>query len=230
MDNSSDQRPGEWFFELIGEKTDINALGRWTPLAGCEIVNEDGRSVFGGKPLNELDDVTEARSKASDIVAVLNGLLRTETRISQPIRLPGSGYRVRPDGGRDIHVATQGGRLIALGVLPDWATKCFAAAELDSNVRDALIAYGAEPSWQKLRHVFEIVRQDVRGETEIIRLGWAAEGEIEQFKANVTDRRLSGSDAVYGKLFEHSPKGTKMTLDEGVFFVGRLLNRWMDSK
>ena len=133
MEDSPDQRPGDWHFELVDEDTDINALKRWASLARCEIVNEEGRSVLRGEPLDELDDVTEARSKASDIVAVLNGLLRTETRISRPIRLSGSGYRVRPDGGRDIHVAAQVGRLIALDVLPDWATKCYAAAELDST-------------------------------------------------------------------------------------------------
>ena len=46
----------------------------------------------------------------------------------------------------------------------------------------------------------------------------------------MTDKRLSGRGAVHGELFGHDLKGAKMTLDEGVFFVGRLLNRWADSK
>lgn len=230
MEDSPDQRTSEWSFNLVGEETDINALKRWAPLAGCEIVEEMGQSVLKWKPLYELDNGIEARATASDIVAVLNGLLRTETRISRPVRLPGSGYRVRPDGSRDVHIAATVGRLIALGALPDWAAKHYAAAEQDSNVRDALIAYGDEPSWQKLRHAFQIACQDVGGETEIIKLGWATRAEIDQFKANVTDKRLSGRDAVHGELFGHDPKGAKMTLDEGMLFVGRLLNRWVESK
>jgi hypothetical protein len=113
MEDSPDQRTSEWSFELVGEKTDIDALKRWGPLAGCEIIDEKGRSVLKWTPPEELD-FTEARSKASDIVAVLNGLLRTETRISRPVRLPGSGNEVRPDGSVAVHVAATAGASLTL--------------------------------------------------------------------------------------------------------------------
>ena len=225
-----DQRTSEWSFDLVGEKSDINALKRWAPLAGCEIVEEQGRSILKWKPLQELDDVIEARSTASDIVAVLNGLLRTETRISRPVRLPGSGYQVRPDGSRAVHIAGSVARVMLLDALPDWAAKHYAAAEHDSNVRDALIAYGGEPSWQKLRHVFEIIRQDVGGEAEIKRLEWATRTEIKQFSVNANDKRLSGPEAIHGRRFNDDPGVAKMTLDDGLLFVGRLLNRWIENK
>jgi hypothetical protein len=59
-------------------------------------------------------------------------------------------------------------------------------------------------------------------------MGYATQDELDRFKANVEDPRLSGLDAVHGVATGPGPKGAKMSEQQGFEFVTRLLNTHLD--
>jgi hypothetical protein len=52
--------------------------------------------------------------------------------------------------------------------------------------------------------------------------------EINRLKANMEDPRLSGLDAVHGVPIGPNPRGIKMSEQEGLEFIVRLLNTYLD--
>src|SRR6185295_19401522 len=84
----------------------------------------------------------------------------------------------------------------------------------------------AEPSWQKLRLVYEGICGLLGGERELRDARYLSTTEQKQFKANCHDPRLSGQEALHIEPWG-GPIETPMSLTEGRQLMARLLNKYL---
>jgi hypothetical protein len=235
-----------WQIDIIGDALDIGALKALAALCDCAIApGPDGRDCLGGARFEKIDTAHGVLEAARAILALLNGLARIEHSNHRPVQLGAGIARVRSDGGRDVDVGVIGiearGRVSAVatviradGSIADEAPTETRDARLkrvacDPKLAEIAEALGGEKSWQRLRVAFEKINALVgKGDNALVKHGYATQGELDQFKANVQDPRHSGLDAVHGVAKTPVPKGTKMTKEQGFAFVVRLLNAYLD--
>jgi hypothetical protein len=240
------QDPGQysWRIRIEAERLDLMALQAEARAAGFEVVLDGEEAPYlRGAEFDDLAHDGEVMPAARRAVELLNGLARVRHPDHRPVEVSGTILKVHPDGRHGVIIETPAGHArfrshaptVRAGAedegpepRPDAGCKRYGLAQQSAALGDALRAFCGEPTWQKLRYVFEAIGQDVGGAGGMHRRGWATPEETGQFLANATDRRLSGRDALHGREFPHPPKADPMSLTEATRLVGRLLGRWMD--
>ncbi len=209
-----------WQIELVGEPMDIDELRELAPSAGCAIgIGADGRHCLMGAQFDALPGYQEVRALGSKTLTVLNTIARLRYADHRPVQTGHALLRVHPDGRRDVAVAVppiEGRGRVSVGttvIRADGTTDETATADPDKNAEryrriladpklfDIAEALAGNITWQRLRVEFERITalvgksgQDVHA---LVKLKYAQQTEIDQFKANVEDPRISGIDAVH---------------------------------
>lgn len=239
----------KWQIGLEGRRIDIDALREVAPFWGYQIESsEDGFPTLSGGDLDTCQDDREIRERAVAVLRELNGLANSEFGNHKAVSLSDRMWRVREDGGRDTFLMLapavmriKGG---AIGVVtdpdgtakeppPDPRAEFFGRIKSDPKLREIIGAMGVELSWQKLRVASEkvVALVDGRGRgnnyNALVKHRYAEQEQIDQFKANVEDPRLGGTEAVHG-VARGPLKGTKMSVEEGRAFVVGLLRSYVD--
>lgn len=106
-------------------------------------------------------------------------------------------------------------------------------AKIASNpaIGEALHILGkpdAALDWYDLYKLYEIVRDDVGGESDLKAKGWAPWSEIKTFTESANRREISGDDARHARL-SGAPSGRSMTIGDGRELVRRLIASWLGS-
>ncbi|HZC73508.1 MAG TPA: hypothetical protein VE442_22625, partial [Jatrophihabitans sp.] len=106
-------------------------------------------------------------------------------------------------------------------------------ADRDANVADALRAL-AQPDeqldWYDLYKVFEIVREAVGGQKDLIATKWFTSADVDRFTASANHPGLSGDEARHARQGGRPPDLRKaMSLAEANGFIQRLVVSWIES-
>lgn len=240
FDDQPDTEQHSWWIRIEGARLDLEALQSDARAAGYEVVLDSEEAPYlTGADLDDLTHDSEVMPAARRVVELLNGLARVRHPDHHPVQVSGTMLKVRPDGGHGVVIEVPLGHArfrsdehtVQAGADdegPDAGRARYGLAQQSAALDDALRAFSGEPTWQRLRYVFETIAQNVGGEGGMHSRGWATAEETGQFRANATDRRLSGREALHGHQFQHPPKADPMSLLEATRLVGRLLGRWMD--
>jgi hypothetical protein len=234
-----------WQVDLIGEDTDVAVLATLAPDCGCIIVaGADGQQCLSGPRFAALPSAGEVRAEAAKALKLLNGLARLKYDNHHPVRLGASVSRLGPGGQKDTTVAlTATARARAMVGAVAAVVKADGSAEATASINKSITRVSrivADPklveivealsddiTWQRLRVAFEKINALVgKGDNAFVKEKYATQPELDRFKANVQDPRLSGDDAVHGKT-KGALKGTKMSEQEGLAFVRRLLDTYL---
>jgi hypothetical protein len=247
--NMANERPMAWQIDLVGESPDIAELKKLAPHCGCSIdAGLDGRQCLSGVKFEALSSSEEVRAQATEVLVLLNGLARLKYGDHRPVRLGLAVSRVHSDGRRDVAVGVLGaGTRARASPLEIKVTRADGTTETpvstdkdterakrivgDPQLIEVVKAFSGDINWQKLRVAFEkisaLVGKGKDNDNALVKLRFATQEEISRFKANVEDPRLSGLNAVHavsrGKL-----RGTPMSEQDGLAFVIRLLNAYVD--
>ena len=118
--------------------------------------------------------------------------------------------------------------------MPDPRTQRAKRIIADPKLCEIVKAIAGDITLQRLRVVFEMICALVSGRTAkrtwdnaLVKNGYTTQDEITRFKANVQDPQLSGLDAVH-RVPQGPPRATKMTEQEAIEFLRRLLNTYLD--
>jgi hypothetical protein len=228
-----------WLIELSGDQMDIVALQTPALVFGFDITSEhEGHAWLSGGGFGNLTSVEEAQEKAIKILTLLNGIARSRAPNQFcPVQFCGLSQK-RPDGTKaHFAAASFAGR----GSFPggEDAGGMGRAARIRDNPKLCEIAeaIGGEITWQRLRVAFERVCVAITGKTgkgswdnALVKKRYATQDDLDRFKDNIQDPRLSGLDAVHGVSTGPPPKGTKMTEQQGLEFIVRLLNTYLDGQ
>jgi hypothetical protein len=216
---------------LVGDQADIAELKTLVPLCDCVIsLGRDGRDSLSGSRFEALSTPEEVRAQAAKILTLLNGIARTTWSQFRPVQLGTAVSRCHPDGTRDVAVGLTGAatrsRAAPLGMGETQRAKRIIA---DLKVHETVDALAGDLTWQRLRVAFEKITDLIgKGDNALVKHGYATQEEINRLKANMEDPRLSGLDAVHGVPIGPNPRGIKMSEQEGLEFIVRLLNTYLE--
>jgi hypothetical protein len=100
----------------------------------------------------------------------------------------------------------------------------------DIAAADVLLILGkGDLDWYDLYKVFEIVREDVGDEKEIIANGWATKSSLSAFRVSANHPGVSGEAARHARMRRGSAKRT-MAISQGRAFISDLARLWMKSR
>jgi hypothetical protein len=237
-----------WQVDLVGDLTDVSELDKLAPLFNCSVqISPDGRPCLTGLAFCELSGAAEARAKAAHIVAVLNGILRMQYGNHRPVKLGNAVSQTTPGGARQIslllpveEIRMRVGTPRMTVLRADGNTEAVCSGDnADRRARAVIgrpdlceiaVVLSNEVSWQRLRVAFEKVSTLIGGgDNALVKRGFATQAELNRFKANVQDPRLSGMDAVHG-ISRGRLKGSKMGVEDGLAFVVKMLDRYLESE
>jgi hypothetical protein len=225
-----------WLIELSGDQAAIEQLKKLAELLKWDVApDHDGRGWLSSGMLDNLSSVEEVREKAIEILTLLNGFARMRSNQFRPVQFLGVSQK-RPDGAKAHFISAV---FAAQGSFPGGgdlgSTQRLERIADDPNLRKIVEAIGGEITWQRLRVTFERICALVSGrnakgawDNALAKHGYATSDELACFKANIEDPRLSGLNSVHGVPSSPAPKGAKMTEEQGLVFVLRLFNTYLD--
>jgi hypothetical protein len=234
----------DWQFELDGKSREKQRLRSLALAYNCTVrPGPAGTFCLGGDRFSNMATPQEALADAATTLARLNGLARLENPEHYIVYLGNDYYQdriqrhvkphpVRSRYGQDDYefVVTLPGMSIDPHVPPADA-KRREAIMADSKLVEILEAFAAEEmTWQRLRVAFERIGALVgKGDNALVKHKYATQDELTNFKKNAEDPRHTGHDAVHG-VPRGELRGTKMTESEGLNFVRRLFNDYVEKK
>ena len=240
-----------WQIDLIGDETDvadIDALTKASALGDIAIVDgPDGRKCLAGPRFAAYDTAEKAQAEAGNVLETLNGLARFQHANHRPVTLAGTASCLHPDGRIDRAIVVRSAEVrvragLAMTVIrANGSTEQIASSDGDMDCAQRIAGdprlveivniFAGDITWQRMRVAFEkitaLIGRSGKDSQALWQKGYATREEIESFKANAEDPRLSGNDAVHG-VPDGRPKGTKMGTDAGVAFITRLLHTYLD--
>ena len=189
----------EWRVQLVGDSSDLSALAESLKAADINI-SHDGQSYFmTSSAFDPGIAAQEVRNKAQAIADLLNGATRLVLDSSQAIQV-GAVYRIRDDGGREIHAFPEPLVLHLRGMAAsvrithadgtveeihpaDPVKEWLAIAGKSEAVAKVLrLIAGEVLDWVNLYRILEIIAEDVGGPDAIASAGWATKGSLRLFK------------------------------------------------
>ena len=224
--------------ELDGHASDMQTLQSVAPTCNCAIEPGPDQKL-GWLYSPKFDGVAtpqEAQQEATRILVLLNGLARLKNPkhrnadLGDVLFRDGQLHYFRPPQSRPrretIWISQPPG--VALPVIEVDARLARIAA--DPKLAEIAEVFGEEIKWQRLRVAFEkvtnLVGKSRKDYAALWKHSYATRDEVDRFKANVEDPRLSGHEAVHG-VPDGPLKGTTMTEKEGHDFVVGLLYTYL---
>jgi hypothetical protein len=218
-----------WSAVLQGHPMDLSvwehlfhdyALGRVESVAQ---ENASGECHLRSTRFDGMQDATEVRAVASELIAVMNGAAN--------VLAPGKPVTIGPlishhvDGGRGRAIAVQGVEArTAVGDLSGGARSreaeaWLSVAEANNSVRDALEHFGRD-GWFDLYKTLEVISADLGRRDVIWQRGWGTRAEV-------------NSLAMTANYYRHAREARPVTLlthDQARELLRRLMQKWVEEK
>jgi hypothetical protein len=238
-----------WRAGLVGESPDLermaNTLGEGNPRVR---VGADGGYVLESSTFDALEDAAGVKAEAERRLELMNGAMRAFDSKAGLVRLTGRFWDSDTPHLVSVPITAHAGATATLTAVavatvdghpidppPPPARGWVALAESNRNVAGVLrLTASGDLDWVGLYKVLEIVCGDVSGTitlTEagkrmIIKRGWMTENQLDALTASANNEKVSGDAARHARTKGGIPSKI-MTLDEGRYFVHRLVYSWL---
>jgi hypothetical protein len=186
------------------------------------------------------------RSTAQNITNTLSGIVRLERSLDRPLEI-GAIYLIRPDGSAantviqikgaqvkitagNVHLQTHSqGQVVPTPIAKEVLFERLAF--VDDAVAKALRLRGAtdSKSWAGLYRIYEVIRDDVGGESRLSKFDPDIPKEANRFTHSANSPQVGGDQSRHG-VSNHQPPKKPMSLAEADTFVTNLLRLWVESK
>jgi hypothetical protein len=234
-----------WEVGIEGEELDICEIEKLAAAFDCQVIRSaDGRFLLVSDQFEDLADVAEVSGAAKRMLDRLDGVAKLNHSNHRPITLSGTVHVVAPGGNRGVVISIPPIEIRMRESLQFAITQADGTVENrnievskleratrianDPMLTELIEVLSGEMNWQRLRVAFEKLSALVgKGDNALVKKGYATQVELTQFKANVQDPRHSGHDAVHG-VPQGALKGNAMSKEEGLKFVKRLINTYID--
>lgn len=219
-----------WTVTLQGNLADLETLAS----LGVGVTREGDGFMLRLPELENVTELMQVHQYAVEQLQALNGLRRMAWGDDRAAAIMvGSIVRVDAAGHRTDFVILKSLDMRMHGATLDIGGRTFAAraalAARDDNVRQALRRYGGEVSPVNLYRVFEIIRDAVGGEREIVARAWSSQAQTDRFRRTMNSVGALGLDARHG-VEKSAPPPDPMSIQEAQEFIARLLERWLDAR
>jgi hypothetical protein len=224
--------------QLTGDNIDIDDIKLGFNATEWKISKESDGYYLTSEEFDEDFDHNEILSQVNLLLDVLNGAANIIHRDHKKIGT-GSLIEVDENGQRNIFISIHerviagdrcNAELVRAGnivesspsKIQDWVTK----AKTHESVRDALHFFN-EITWWNLYKVFEIIRDDVKGQKQLYTI--INKAELSRFTRAAQSRELIGDDARHASK-SFTPPHKKLTLEDASNTIIKLFENWINSK
>lgn len=232
-----------WRVQLQGNNFDLQELKEILSDHDPTIIQENSDFYLKSKDWDQLEEAKQVRDLAKHVIGLLDNAAYVYFRDTTLITI-GHIVRVDDDGRRqnfvfaEAHLALHS-RLRATATVtgPDGQPvesqqehsiiRTLRASAKHSSVADAL-GFLHKGDWIGLYKVYEIVRDEVHGEKEIIRQGWLTRESKNRFTQTAQSRDALGDDARHASR-KYKPPQEPMSIHEAKAIIGDLLQKWIDT-
>ncbi len=221
----------EWLIELQGSDSDIEFLGRFLHESQSPVVDGPIGKALTLPGLPPDADSEAVHVAANTLIDVVNGATKLYndgfggvgfvkvTRLGDDGKWHGYGYLTVGPRSTELTVFRPGDKTLA-----GWVS----TGLFDEDAARALGLFGSlEPSWKNLYLVFEVVMEDMGGQSALEAQGWIPRSHIRGFKQTANSYRALGQETRHAKL-SYEPPAEPMLLQDAHELVRTILARWMD--
>jgi len=237
----------EWRVHVQGDQLHLETLRETLANYDPSIIREGNDYYLISKEWNQLDDARTIHNRAEEFVRLVENAHYLHSRDIAPLTI-GAVVRIDDDGRQHhvliaahgtLNVNLQPVRLRATGTTtaPDkelsqetaehQLIRFLRAAQKKSDVRDAQRFY-RKGDWNGLYKAYELVRDDVNGEKQILSRKWILRTELKRFTQMAQSRAGLGDDARHASK-KYTRPAKPMSLLEAKEIIGKLLRSWIDS-
>ncbi len=239
----------EWKVPLSGHAFDLDFLFSQQANQGWSIEKSEDAYFLKSTEFEKSTEASEILGLAKRIVSRLNGLARIEIPGFQPISIEGV-VRLDKDSKPRYHKFLEGSltlvarsRLRADGKVPrdskenDSEQKItsslikinYMVFDGDINVVDVLRLFSLpQLRYQDLYKVFEMIREDVGGQSALKKKRWVADEDISRFTQTAQSPTILGDEARHARGV--TPPKNPMNYDEAFAIIRTLSKEWLRSK
>ena len=234
----------EWFVKIRGERFDLEDLCKSVNSRELCIIQEGQDFILKSTDFNSLIDADEVRSKANEIIMLMNGAARLVKEMKKSLAVD-CVVKVLDDGNRNFFiqpteatstrcsvnapdVAIDGvvQQVHQKGPISSWIT----VARHDVSVAMVLRLYGSgEHDWVGLYRIYEVIENDIGGVIKIVKNGWATNESIKLFKRTANSPGAIGDKSRHGLGATEPPKHP-MKLSEAKSLVETIIHKWIRLK
>lgn len=220
-----------WQVRIEGAPDSLRRLGKVFDTEGHRVVlDSEGHTVLESTILDNVD-TRDVSTQAEQLVELLNGSMRAVDPSFEPVRFarhlrhPEYGVRRVVSDSLDTRWRVESNDPADA---QDFARHYCNLALVNPDVSEVLLLL-RQPKleWGTLYKVFEVIRQDLGGEAQVIAAGWATGNELSSFRAAANRPDVGGTMARHARVAGPAPCGSPFTLNAGQNFVLRLAKRWM---
>jgi hypothetical protein len=227
----------KWLVRLKGDRFDLEDFSKQLRSPGVKVVKrKDELFYLESNDFNSLTSPKEVLERGRELIKIINGAVKLKRDnflgISEDVII-----RVEDDGKQEGYIypeekfkiidnyADDSEKIVThpndLESLIEVAIKC-------KVVADALSFY-QDDTWISLYKAYEIIRDDVGGELQIIKNGWLVKSALKRFTQTAQSRDALGDSARHASKKYKSP-AQPMTLLEAKALIKTILSRWVSSK
>jgi hypothetical protein len=217
--------------ELVGDKLDIEDLQSRLGSHNWTIGKHDDKYYLSLQLLDSLSNYDDMLHRASEFLDILNGGANVLYSNHEKVR-PGNLKIVDSNGTNDVLITGMArikvkstlrkGTDTFGSTLETWLSK----SQTNRDVRDVLHFFN-EITWWNLYKVFEIIRDDCKGQKGLYKLG--DKNELSHFTQAAQSRELLGDKARHASKKYKAPQAV-LTLDEATDIIVRLFRNWVSKK
>ncbi len=236
----------EWYVEITGDGFDLEELSKSLNSPDLCITQKGEIFILKSTDFNILKDANEVRTRASEILSLINGATRLVIGKQKPLAM-GSVVEVGDDGKRKlfdwVEVAAYGRYSVSTTIvkangtvqeqeirqadpIQDW----IAIARHDTNVATVLRLFNKNLDWVNLYRIYEVIESDIGGINNIIKEEWTTKKTIERFTRTANSPDAIGDQARHGNGGRITPPKDPMTLPEAKSLIETLFHQWLRSK
>ena len=226
-----------WQIRIEGDKAALEYLASIFTGEPLVIERQEGGYLLSAAGWDSLQNVFDVYAASADVVGRLNGAALAGTGMLSPI-VTTVVYETQADGTK--HMWDYGGR-VPIRLPPPDVTKAdgsrdptkllYQASLADNALARALrvLAIGF-PDWVTLYRLYEIIKEDMGGESGIIEQGWITRGDLRRFRHSANSPSVAGPHARHGVDGGAKPPKAPMSLADAQVVFGRMFESWAAMK
>lgn len=231
----------EWLIKLGGKDSDLEDLPHLFNSQEFSVIEENKVFFLKAHELDVLDDVYKILARSRQLLDIISAAASyyfqsfTKLDVTGVFIIDENGNRIEqqyltPDTG--LHVKWKGKTLDDGTFIPANRTRY-----VDSLVKlsikfkgvEKCLQFFKEDTWISLYKVFEIIRDDLGSEDELISNKWTTKKIIHQFTGTAQSEDVLGAEARHASKRYRAPK-IPMSKFEAHYFVRELLKNWLQTK
>jgi hypothetical protein len=231
---------------LTGDSNALETLAREHNQESLSVSQESDGYYLTSSDFEPLPNGQEVREHGLELIRIIRGIYRQQHGWCAAIEDDGYIYRVSDEGSRTGYITRSASiravaTLIVTGTVepqeqipapsgPNPSERRYNLARRYPEVADVLTFFDSPgPRAVNLFKVYELIRDDVGDEGQIVKNGWASGRKLRRFTNSLNNRQVLGAEARHASMNHDAPK-KPMLLAEADDFMRSLLEQWLDWK